>query len=91
MRPGSVASPAVMAISSVPEKAYKTARVVTITPPIPVGKYPSGVRKLPSSGACWAGARQPRISAPPSRMNTAMAATLMPENQASASPNQRTE
>ena len=41
---GSLASPAVIPINSVPEKAKLTVSMVVKTPPIPVGKRPSLVR-----------------------------------------------
>ena len=48
--PGSFTSPAVMPMSSVPEKAKFTARIVVNTAPRPLGKRPSPVR-FDSSGA----------------------------------------
>ncbi|SDO51209.1 hypothetical protein SAMN04489749_1167 [Bifidobacterium longum] len=49
---GSLVSPAVTPMSSVPENAKLTVRIVANTGMKPLGKTPSLMR-LPNIGACW--------------------------------------
>ncbi len=83
---GSLASPAVIPISSVPEKAKLTVSIVVKTPPKPVGNQPSLVR-LVKPGAPWLPFKgiTPTTASPPKMMKATIAATLTAANQNSLS------
>ncbi len=83
-------SPAATVAISAPKKEKTTTSIAAKTGPVPWGKKPPWPVRFVRPGAEKPGSR-PAIASTPSTRNTVIAATLMPANQNSNSPKDRTE
>ena len=86
---GSFDSAAAMVAISAPTMEKMTTTIPENTAPIPLGKNPPLLVRLEKS--MLLSGQMPRTKSEPMTMNTTIAATLMPANQNSNSPNELTE